>query len=388
MNLFDITLHSLRRQKGKKLFLVAAMIVSLCAALVLFTVIENQARDLASQFDEYGANIVITPKTDDLSLSYGGINLSGIITNIQEIQSDQVREIYSIPNRQNIRAVSPKLIGIGPVRTATLERDVLLVGIDFEEEKKIKAWWEVTGSFPETENEALLGATAAEKMGLAVGDTLYIRDKPLRVAGVLNSTGSQDDAAVLLSITFVEELLGKRGSVSLVEVSALCSDCPIEAIVAQISDLMPNAEVRAIRQVMEQRMQIVRQFSRFAVLLFFVLTFLCGLFIFATMAGSVTERKKEIGVLRAIGFSKIHIFQVVLIEALLLAGAAGTVGTGISVLFMRLFLPMFSEIDRIFFDPSLIILCFAGLLFLAVASAIGPAVRASRFDPVAAITSL
>ena len=119
-----------------------------------------------------------------------------------------------------------------------------------------------------------------------------------------------------------------------------------------------------------------------------MLTFLCGLFIFATMAGSVTERKKEIGVLRAIGFSKIHIFQVVLIEALLLAGAAGTVGTGISVLFMRLFLPMFSEIDRIFFDPSLIILCFAGLLFLAVASAIGPAVRASRFDPVAAITSL
>ena len=388
MNLFDITMHSLRRQKGKKVFLVAAMAVSLCTSVVLFSFVESQKRGLEAQFDEYGANIVVTPHTDDLSLTYGGVNLTGIVTNVQEIQADQVARIYTIANKQNIRAVSPKLIGAGRVKAGDSEWDALVVGVDFDEESKIKAWWSLDGEYPTADNEILVGATAAEKMGLTAGSTVYVGGRELIVTGVLLSTGSQDDAALLARMGFVEALLEKPGKVSLVEVSALCSDCPIEDLVAQISAVLPDADVQAVRQVMEQRMQVVRQFGRFAVSIFGVLTMMCGLFIFATITGAVTERRKEIGVMRAIGFSGGHIVQVVLTEAVILGIIAGIGGIGAALPVLSFVVPTLTDVDTAVIDMPLILLSFSALLALAIASALAPAIKASRFDPVAAITSL
>ena len=210
------------------------------------------------------------------------------------------------------------------------------------------------------------------------------------MAGILHSTGSQDDSAIMASMDFVGELLGKQGKISLVEVSALCSDCPIDDIVSQISSILPNAEVRAIRQVMEQRMQVVRQFTRFALSIFAILTFMCGLFIFSTVAGAVAEKKKEIGILRAVGFTKWHISRVVITEALLLSAAAGVIAIGASLLFVRFALPVIAGIssETVVYSPFLVIVGFAALILLAFFSALGPAIKASRYDPVAAISSL
>ena len=388
MNLFDITLHSLRRQKGKKIFLVAAMALSLCTSLVLFSFVASQERELESQFDEYGANIVITPHTDNLSLTYGGVNLTGIVTNVQEILADEVARIYTIPNKQNIRAVSPKLIGTGRVSAGGEVWDALIVGVNFEEESKIKAWWSLDGDYPAADREILVGATAAKKMQLSVGSAVQVSGRELTVAGILLATGSQDDSAILAPMAFVEDLLQKPGKVSLVEVSALCSDCPIDDLVAQISVVLPDADVQAVRQVMEQRMQVVRQFGRFAVSIFGVLTMMCGLFIFATITGAVTERRREIGVMRAIGFSGAHIIQVVLTEALILGVIAGVAGIAIAIPVLNFVIPVLTDVGTVVYDIPLILMSFGALLLLAVLSAVTPALRASRFDPVAAITSL
>ncbi|MBT3273846.1 MAG: FtsX-like permease family protein [Spirochaetales bacterium] len=388
MNLFDITLHSLRRQKGKKAFLVAAMALSLCASLVLFSFVKSQEIELESQFDEYGANIVVTPHTDNLSLTYGGINLTGIITNVREILSEEVSRIYTIANKQNIRAVSPKLIGAGQVQAGDAVWDALIVGVDFGEESKIKAWWALDGRYPAADREIIAGATVAEKMHLDVGSVITIGEKELTVAGVLLATGSQDDSALLAPISFVEDLLDKRGKVSLVEVSALCSDCPIDDLVAQISGVLPNADVQAVRAVMEQRMLVVRQFGRFAVSIFAVLTILCGLFIFATITGAVVERRREIGVMRAVGFSGLHIIQVVLSEAMILGIIAGFAGIALTLPVLNYVLPILTEINSAVYDLPLMAMSFGILVLLSVGAAIAPAIKASRFDPVAAIASL
>ena len=390
MNLFDITLFGLRRQKLRKAFLALAMVVSLSTVLVLFIFVESQAQTLASQFDEYGANIIVTPKTDDLSLTYGGISLSGIVTNLVEIEAEEVLGIYSIPNSKNIRAVSPKLIGVGPVAMRGNQMDVMLIGVDFAEESKIKAWWQIDGAYPDKIGGAVVGRKAAESIGIEVGDTLKIGEEYLSVTGILRDTGGQDDSAIIAHMSFVEHLLGKQGKVSLVEVSALCSDCPIDDIVEQISAILPNAEVRAIRQVMEQRMQVIRQFSRFSVAVLIILTFMCGLFIFSSVAGAVTERKKEIGIFRAVGFTKWHISKVVISEALLLSMVSGALAVMIALVFARYALPPLTGIstDSVIFNPYLLVAGFTSLLILAFCSSLGPAIKASRVDPVSAIASL
>ena len=388
MNLLDLTLRSLRRQKGKKSFLVAAMALSLCTAFALYSFVESQARELESQFDEYGANIVVTPRTDDLTLTYGGVNLAGIVTNVHEIRADDVDRIHTIANSRNIRAVSPKLLGTGEVLVGDDTKKALIVGVDFDEEAKIKAWWSIDGRLPQNDREVILGATAADRLGLKMGSYFALGTADLLVTGILSQTGGQDDMAILAPMAFVEDLLEKRGSVSLVEVSALCSDCPIDELVAQISKVLPGTEVRAVRQVMEQRMQVVRQYGRFAASIFGVLTVMCGLFIFATIAGAVTERRREIGIMRAVGFSGSHIAGVVLSEAFLLGIAAAIIGIAISIPVLMQLIPTLTGNDTPVLDIRLILTALVSAPALAVASSIYPAVKASKFDPIESIAAL
>jgi putative ABC transport system permease protein len=388
VTLFQITLYSLRRQKGKKSFLVAAMALSVCTALVLFSFVESQQRQLESQFDEYGANIVVTPHTDNLTLTYGGINLTGIVTNVQEIQADDVSRIFTIANKQNIRAVSPKLLGAGEVTVGDFTTEALIVGVDFEEERKIKAWWAIDGEYPVSDFEIVAGSKAAEKMQLHAGSIMFVKGIKLTVTGVLLATGGQDDTALLAPIAFVETLLGKPGKVSLVEVSALCVDCPIDDLVAQISEVLPGADVQAVRQVMEQRMQVTRQFGRFAASILSVLIILCSLFIFATITGAVSERRREIGIMRAIGFSGIHIITVILSEALLIGVVSGIAGNVVALPILARVVPIFTAGSVELFNLPIMALSFVAVVCLAVVSSIAPAIKAARFDPVAAIAGL
>ena len=70
--------------------------------------------------------------------------------------------------------------------------------------------------------------------------------RDFRVAGVLAPVGSADDRMAFIDLATAQELLGRPGELSLVEVSALCIECPVEMMVAQISDALPNAQVTAV----------------------------------------------------------------------------------------------------------------------------------------------
>ena len=171
------------------------------------------------------------------------------------------------------------------------------------------------------------------------------------------------------------------------EVAALCSECPIEIIVDQIARVMPSADVKPIRQVMEQRMRSVAQFERFTIALLAILIALCALLIFTTVTGSVVERRKEIGIFRALGYSRRHIMKTVLFESLLIGTAAGITGITAALVVLRYFLSGWTGISAadIAAEPILFAAGFAGLLLLVLVSTIIPARRAAAVDPVQAL---
>ena len=76
-----------------------------------------------------------------------------------------------------------------------------------------------------------------------------------------------------------------------------------------------------------QKMQTVDQFERFALTVTGVIVAIGAVLIFTSMMGSISERKNEIGIFRAIGFKKIHIVTIILTEAFLLSIIAGLAGT-------------------------------------------------------------
>ena len=148
----------------------------------------------------------------------------------------------------------------------------------------------------------MLGAEAAALLDKGPGGTVTAGNRSYRVAGVLQPTGEKEDGMVIADIADVQELSGRPGGVTYFEVAALCKDCPVEDIVAQIGQALPAARVSAIRQVVESRKAAVDQLRRMGYGVSAIVMLIGGLMVLVTVMGGVQERTAEIGVLRAVGF--------------------------------------------------------------------------------------
>ena len=86
---------------------------------------------------------------------------------------------------------------------------VPLMGVHFDEELKLKKWWKIHGNKPKTREEVLLGNEVAIQLFKSTGDTLSINGRPVKIAGVLDETGSQDDFLIFADLAFVQEVTKK-----------------------------------------------------------------------------------------------------------------------------------------------------------------------------------
>ncbi|MBT1071291.1 ABC transporter permease [Pelotalea chapellei] len=386
MKLHTISINNLKRRKAKMAFLTIGLMVGIATIVILMTLTSSMSRDIEHKMEEFGANILITPQSNGLSMNYGGIGLGGVTFDQREIREEDLAAIKTIANNKNISAIAPKVLGgiqIG-------KHDVLLVGVHFDSELKMKQWWRIFGEAPATDNQLLLGSDASKVLNVSSGDTLQIKGETFKVSGVLEQTGSQDDALVFASLKKAQDLLGKQGRITLAEVAALCSGCPISDMVTQIAEKLPDAKVSAIQQVVEGRLKTLDQFKRFSYAMAGVVVFIGSLIVFVTMMGSVNERTTEIGVFRAIGFRKKHIMRIILFEAALVSLLAGCLGYLIGMGGAALALPLMAESKNahVAWDATVAGGSVGLALLLGLLASLYPALHASKMDPTEALRAL
>lgn len=386
MKLHTISINNLKRRKAKMAFLTIGLMVGIATIVTLITLTRSMSSDIERKMDEFGANILITPQSNGLAMNYGGISLGGVTFDQREILEEDLAKIKTITNHKNISAIAPKVLGGIKIGT----HDVLLVGVNFESELKMKQWWKIFGNDPKGDNELLLGSDASRVLGVEPGDSLTIKNETFKVAGVLDQTGSQDDALVFASLPKAQKLLGKQGRITLAEVAALCSGCPIGDMVTQIAEKIPDAKVSAIQQVVEGRLKALDQFKRFSFAMAAVVVFIGSLIVFVTMMGSVNERTTEIGVFRAIGFRKSHIMRIILLEAALVSLLAGVLGYLVGMGGARLALPFMAESSKalLVWDVWVAVGSIGLSITLGLLASLYPALHASRMDPTEALRAL
>jgi putative ABC transport system permease protein len=388
MTLRDIAVNNLRRRKMRAIFVLAGLLIGVTTVVTLLTLVNAMKNDINHKLEMYGANILIVPKTENLSLTYGGLSLGGVSFEMQEIKEEELEKIRDIKNAANVAAVGPMVLG--PVKIN--DQRVLLAGVDFQAFQMLRPWWNVKGKIPE-DDEVILGAEAARVLEITTAGKLAMNGREFTVSGVLEATGSQDDGLVFAPLTVAQSLLGKDGRISMAEVAALCSGCPIEEMVRQISDVLPGANVMGIQQVVKGRMETLNHFQKFSYGVSALVLFVGSLMVLVTMMGSVRERTTEIGIFRAMGFRRAHVMRIIFYEAGIIAGVAGLLGYILGFTATRVLIPLFTESHQghgvaVPFDPIMAGIAFVLAISIGLAASIYPALMASRLDPNEALRAL
>jgi len=213
MRISTIAFANLKRRKGKAVFLTIGIAIGIGTAVALLSLSSSIKEEIGSQLDRFGANIVVVPQSNSLSLDYGGLSVSSVSFDVKQLKNEDANSVLDIPFRNRISNVSPKLLGAVGVNG----REILLAGVDFDSELTLKRWWHVAGRNPEGQQELLVGYEVARALSLIepasqageqhvshggshessedqfqfkiIRDRVKIADQEHTVAGVISQTG-------------------------------------------------------------------------------------------------------------------------------------------------------------------------------------------------------
>ena len=383
MNIRKLAWKNLLRRKTRAVFTGLGIFLGIGTFVALSSLTAQMEGAVRDKLDRFGANILITPRAEQLSLGFGDISLGGAQVAHAKLTMEDRRAIESIALKERLRIVAPYLL----IASDASGKDFVWMGVSIEDIGHARPWWKISGSPIREKGEVLLGSEAAAALDKGPGGTLTSGNRTFRVAGVLAPTGEKEDAMVIADIRDVQALGRNPKGVTFFEVAALCKDCPVEDIVDQIGGALPGAKVSAIRQVVESRKAAVDQFRRLGLGVSAIVLAIAGLMVFVTVMGSVQERTREIGVLRAVGFRRKAILSLLFWETGWVSFLASVAGAAAGLAAAALASPLF-DIEARTFVPSPAFLGIAIGMALGLLGAIPPARKAAALSPTEAIRSL
>jgi len=376
MTLTDIALQNLRRRKGKTFFLLLTFILVIGITVTLNTLARSMQDDLQKSLTQYGANVVITPKSEHFTLSYGGLSVSGVNYEIQRLNYDVLTKLKTSQGVV-ISGIAPKIIG----SVAGLNKRYLIIGVDFPSELKMKPWWHIQG-LPPGDGEVIIGSDLARKESLVIGRTLELNHHKYPIVGVMQATGGSEDNGVFTNFKTSRSITG-IDSWSMIELNTAQPD----TTVTRLSELLPEAKVVEISQLVQGTKESVDRFSNFSFIASTLLGVIGVLIVFVTTMGNINDRVAEIGVFRAIGFRRRHILSLLIREIALVSFSGGVLGYFLGEIAPTLLGPIAFQKTILFqFHPLMALVTVSASVLIGIVSIVFPAKRAVQLDPLKALS--
>ena len=378
-----LVLRNITRRRSRFAFTLLGITVGIASLVTLLSLGTGLEKEVRKQADVLGAHLVVTPKG---WCAYEQISVLTGETLPEAIPDADVKKIASIKGIQALPYLTQ--------RTAIQNQPVPVVGILSREMKEYKKWEIGKGEYRLDEKGLVVGHGIAKQFKLSVDDVVSIRRKDFRIRGILSEVGNRDDLAVYLDLPVAQALYGVGDKVSFVSVKV----DDISQIDKYILEIQETANVAVVsdKQLLKSVLGIVGAVGN-ALQLIAAVAILAACFgIVNTMMTAIYERRREIGILQAIGAKRRTIFTLFLAESGFYGLAGGISGVVAGFLFSYAAAPYISQNEFTaflgseqtvrLFDPLITAQALAFSVGVSVLSGIYPAWKASRLSPVEAIS--
>src|SRR5512145_70818 len=318
MNLPRLVFTNMARRRGRFVFTLLGITIGIGAFVTFLALGGSLKKEVMREANALGANLVVTPKG---SCAYEQVSILTGEVLPSNITMEEYAKVSALPGMSVVPVLAEK--------SAINNRPVSVSGILPAKMRAFKGWQLAAGDDLATDNEsaALLGAVAAEQFRLQPGGNIIIRGERLPVKGILAPTGGKDDVTVFLPLTTAQRLFNSGENVSFLAVrvdDVAAIDMAIEQIREQVS-----LGVVSDQQMLASVLSIVGSVNVTLQLIAVVAVLAAAFGIVNTMLTATYERKREIGILQALGATRRTIFTLFLVESGLyglLGGICGVAG--------------------------------------------------------------
>jgi ABC-type transport system, involved in lipoprotein release, permease component len=360
--MFELILANLKVRPFRTLISVVGVALGVCLVVLFTGLARGMTEDMARRASNWKAEIVFTrPGAMDLTSSNASVSTTYAerLLQIEGVQS-------TVPVIRYITPDSKRRWGV-----------FQLDGVDWKPFAEMNDMQIIEGRAPKANDEVVLDERQMREDNLKVGDTIELfGGRQYKITGVF---APPSGSRIKMSLGAMQEALESPNKCTYILVK-LKDGANVEEVAARINAELPGNKINLTRDLVIDAQERVPALNLFLRVLVGLGAFVSTIFVLLSMYTTITERRKEIGILKSLGASKGFIISTIEGEAFLI-GLLG-VAFGFAVSFLASFI-----IGKSFELPFQF---SAGWMLTAVVIAVGgslfgalyPAWRASTIDPV------
>jgi putative ABC transport system permease protein len=308
---------ALLKRKARVAIALAALIIGTGVISAVMSVYYDINLKMGKELRTYGANFVIASKSDNF-------------------EEAKVGEAVSKIDKKKILGYSPYLYNIGLVEE---KKKLVVVGLWFDQIQKVSPYWKLESESKlnrKDEKSALIGQNIATKMNWQIGKSIKIQDEKTGINKTfvikdIVKTGSTEDNQIFINLDSAQHIFSLEDKVNIAYLSILGKSNELNVLSKKVNNNLTEVELNPIKQISKNEAKILEKIKSLVYVVVIVILLSTLLCLSTTMMAMVVERRKEIGLRKALGAQNSSIVKEFLGEGLTLGFVGGLLGVVLGI---------------------------------------------------------
>jgi len=372
--MIDLALKDLKEHKIRTILTALGIVIAITAIISLGSISAGVNELITSSTSSIGSDTIFVMRSFDISEMAGPPGSF----HIEDIKKEDVEAIGSISGvKRTVPIISRQMGGFFEIDGLNIDDIDIFGGADIEFEE---------GSWPENDGEGVvLGNLLAKFLNVEVGDYTILNKKEVEVVGIFEEGSGSYDLVGIMPYDYADEVYETEGKATQIMIEPQGVEL-VEEIKNTIEEEFDDLTAMTMEDALSMMQEATATLNVMTFGIGMVASLVAAIGIIITMYTSVLERRRQIGIMKAVGSLRRTILTQIMEEGLIISVVSSLIAVGISFFFVDMLNNILLGGSRLaVITPTLAITAVSYGIILTIISSLYPAWVAVKTDPIEAI---